>query len=203
MKRILLFICVLVFAPIASRAQQPSPCLQLSQVKVDGHVLHQNGAARVQLVFTAQHCYVDSGSPLGAQMPEFGVESQTGLGIEMGASGAARFDQSAVPGLLRAQEISLDLNVVTSPELELGEHKVPGVVRYQVIDEMGNRSPETLSFDIPLKVDTPRTKPAPSSYDKPGDFFDKHPIWTKVLIPVLIVAFIPLFIIASAMGDGC
>jgi hypothetical protein len=200
MKRLILFVIAIA---AAAQAQQPTPCLKLKKVKIDGHVLHQNGAARVQLVFTAQHCYVYSGSPLGAQMPEFEVESQPGLGIEMGASGAARFDQST-GDFLRAQEISLDLNVLASPELELGEHKVPGVVRYQVIDEVGNLSPETLSFDIPLKVDTPRTKPAAGSYGKPGDFFDKHPIWTKALIPVLIVAFIPLFIIASAMGwDGC
>ncbi len=202
MKRLLLFLVALT---AAAQAQQPEPCLKLSKVKVDGHELHQNGAAIVHLVFTARDCYVYSGTPLRAQMPEFEVESQPGLQIEMGPRGAARFDQSTVhTGSLRAQEISLDLNVISSPELELGEHKVPGVAHYQVVDEMGNRSPENLAFHIPLKVDTPRTKPATSSYDKPGNFSDKHPVWAKVLLPLEIVAFIPLFILAGLMGwDGC
>jgi|ERR1051326_83346 hypothetical protein len=205
MKHLILIVAIL---SSMAQAQQSVPCLKLSKVKIDGKVLHQNSATRVDLAFEGKHCYVFNGAPDQARAwPDFDIPSAPGVSVEIGGTEAARFDQSTVSaGILRAQEVSVTLNVIAQPGLELGEHKLPGQVRYKVMDGLGNVSEETLAFEVPLKVDKPKTTPTANSYDKPGpDFFDRHPVWSKILIPFEIVAFIPLYLIdAIFLGwDGC
>lgn len=189
----------------AVHAQQPAPCLKLTKVKVDNHVLHQNSATQVQLTFEGQHCYVFSGSIARPnEWPFIDFESVPGITIEdTHGIDASRLDQSgAIP--FRAQALTETFTMIAGSGLELGEHKIPGHIHYKVVDGQGNMSDETLAFEIPLKVKEPKIlKPGP--YDRPDlSFSDKHPVWNKILLPLEIIAFIPLFILAGLIsGESC
>jgi len=202
-----LILLIVIMAGAATQAQQTRPCLKLSKVKIADKVLHQNGTAQVELTFEGQHCYVFNGAPDQARAwPEFELQPVSGLDTRVTGRGAARFDQTTVGAqIFRAQEISATLQVAVAPDLSLGKHSLPGQVRYNVMDGLGNVSEETLAFDVPLKVEGPSKHASSAGFNRPPDFFERHPVWSKVLIPFAIVAFIPLSLIeAIILGwDGC
>lgn len=193
-----------ILAATVAHAQQTAPCLKLTKVKVDNHVLHQNSATQIKLTFEGQHCYVFSGSIARPnEWPFIDFEGVPGIAIESTHGlDAARLDQSSAgAGTFRAQELSASFNVIAFPGLELGEHKIPGHIHYQVVDSQGNMSDETLAFEFPLQVKEPQ-RISPTYYDRPPvGFAEKHPVWNKVLLPLVIIAFIPLFILAGLVSD--
>jgi hypothetical protein len=119
--------------------------------------------------------------------------------------GAMRLDQSAISAqVLKAREILSTVSVTASPDATLGEHALAGTVRYKVIDEQGSVSDEVASFDIPIQV----APPAPVAPAAGKSFDENHPVLSKALLPLEVVALIALFplaLIAYVVGnwDGC
>jgi hypothetical protein len=195
----------LIFLPIAlaaslAHAQQPTPCLKLSHVKVDRKVLYQDGTTEVRLNFKARDCYVLTESvALGRQRPIVELQNEPGLKTQVGAIGAFRFDpDTAGATIFRAREITATLNLTATQEATLGQRKVPGTVRYKIVDRQGNVSDEVLSFDLPIKVKRSLAIPRP-----PG-FQEHHPVWTKtVLLPLAVIgliALLPVAIVLALLG---
>jgi hypothetical protein len=176
------------------------PCLKLSRVKVDKKALHQNSTSRVELIFEGRNCYVFNGAPDQLrQWPDFDIQGDPGLDVRVTARGASHFDQTTVhDGTFKAQQISVTLEVAVAPGSAQGEHKLPGQLRYKVMDGPGNVSEETLTFAAPLKVEGPNKPAGP-------DFIQRHPVWARVLLPFEIIAIIPLYLIDTIFlgWDGC
>jgi hypothetical protein len=202
--RVLIFLAITLAASFV-QAQQSAPCLKLSQVKVEHRVLHQDSTMRIKLKFEAQKfagkkCYVFTESPaLGKQMPTLEVQNEQSLTAHVGAVEVSRLDLSTVgASIIKAQEISTIVTVSASPDATLGERKLAGTVRYKIIDSQGNIADESLSFDLPIKVEPART------FSKPPGFAERHPVWTKTVVwPLAIVGAIvllPIFILAEIMG---
>ena len=195
----LIFLSIALAASLA-HAQQPTPCLKLSHVKVDRKVLYQDGTAEVRLNFKARDCYVLTESvALGPQRPIVELQNEPGLKTQVGAIGAFRFDpDTAGATIFRAREITATLNLAATQEAALGQRKIPGTIRYKVVDRQGNVSDEVLSFDLPIKVERALSIPRP-----PG-FMDRHPVWTKtVLLPLAVIAAIallPVVIVLTLLG---
>jgi hypothetical protein len=200
MKTLILFALTLV---AAAQAQQPAPCLELKQVRVDHRVLHQGQTTDIKLKFEArksgpQNCHVLLESPVFArQLPVLEIQDAPGVSAKVKSVGPFRFDQPS-SGTLKARGISATVALTTSLDAIPGEHKLAGTVRYKVINSQGEVSDELLSFDVPIKVE-----PARAGANAPS-FPERHPVWAKVLLPFEIIAMVPLFILAGLMGwDGC
>lgn len=187
-----------------AQAQQLAPCLKLSKVETETHVLHRSSGTDVKLTFAGQHCYVLCDPPsLGPLRPVVEMQSEPGLFVTTESPELSGFDQTALnTSILKAEEVSVTLHLAASSELALGEHKVPGVVRYRTIDGLGNLSDETLAFDFPITIAQAEhmTEIKPVRAVEPS-FSQRHPVWSKVLLPFEGIA---LFILATLMGwDGC
>jgi len=196
------FVLLIGLACAAAQAQQ-APCLKLHSAKLKDHVLRQGSTAVMELVFLSRGCYVFNGSPANRVWPALEIASEPGLTSRARGAGAANFDESTLAfGLLRAQEVRLDVDLQASPDLRVGEHKLTGVLHYQVIDERGNLSDQTLDLEKTFKVDVPK---APEGLMPPGPgFSDRHPVWAKVLLPFEIIALFPLWILAGLIsGESC
>lgn len=203
MKTMILFALTLA---AAAHAQQPAPCLELKQVKVDHRVLYQGGTTDIKLKFEArksgpQNCRVLAESPaLGRQRPALEIQDSPGVSAKLKSVGALRFDQSS-SATLKAREISATVALTTSLDAIPGEHKLAGTVRYKVTNSQGDVSDEVLSFDVPVKVEPARARANAQSFPR------RHPVWDKVLLPfeiVALIALLPLVIIAGITGwDGC
>jgi hypothetical protein len=205
MKRLILFFIGLA---AAAQAQQPKPCLKLSQVKVDHQYLRQGSATDVKLKFETKDCYVlTETQDLGRQMPTLEVQSQPGIDASVRMVGAMGLDQSTISDqLLKAREILSTVSVTASPDVSLGQHALTGTVRYKVMDEQGNVSDEVASFDVPVWVDTPAHAPVSPAAGK--SFDEQHPVLSKSLIPLevlAVIALFPLVLVAYIAGnwDGC
>jgi hypothetical protein len=193
----LIFLSLALAAAVA-HAQQPAPCLKLSQVKVNQGAVHQDGATEIRLKFAAQkfgekHCRVLTESPdLGQQTPILEIQDETGLTAQVAAVGALRLDQSTIGAtILKAQEISATLNIAATHQASLGKHKLAGTIRYKVTDNEGSVSEEVLSFNVPIKVE--HSIPAPG-------FMDRHPVWTRtVVLPLAVIAAIALLPVAIVL----
>lgn len=200
MKRLILALLALM---TTAYAQQPAPCLKLSQVKVDHQSLHQSGTTDVKLKFEAKDCYVLTETPdLGRQMPVLELQSWQGINTKVRTVGAMRLDQSTISeSVLKAKEILSTASVTATPDASLGEHVLAGTIRYKVMDEQGNVSDEIASFDVPIKVEPPA--PAPSANN--ASFDEEHPVLSKALIPLEVIALIALFplaLVAYIAGNG-
>jgi hypothetical protein len=107
MKTLILFALMLA---AAAQAQQPAPCLELKQVKVNHRVLHQGQMTDIKLKFEArksgpQNCRVLLESPaLGRQMPALEIQDSPDVSATLNSVGALRFDQPS-SGMLKAREI--------------------------------------------------------------------------------------------------
>jgi hypothetical protein len=204
MKPLILFALTLA---ATAQAQQPAPCLKLSKMEMETHVLRQSSGTDVKLTFTGQHCYVFSESPsLGRILPVIEMQSEPGLHVTTDGPELSRFDQTTVSAFIfRAEEVSVTLHLAAASDLALGEHKLPGLVRYKTMDGLGNVSDETLAFDFPIIIaqaeHMAKIKPVRASE---LSFAERHPVWDKVLLPLKIIAFIPLFILAGLVsGSSC
>ena len=71
-----------------------------------------------------------------------------------------------------------------------GKHTLAGVLHYQVIDERGNLSDETLDLAKTFKVGVP----------KGPEFSERHPVWANVLFQLEMIALFPLWLL-SGMFD--
>lgn len=195
-----LFILLIALAT-GAHAQQTTPCLKLEKTEVEKRVLHQNGATQATLTFESKHCYVlGKAENIGRQGPVLEVTLPPGISVTVEGIGVVLFDpaKGSLADFKRGQ-IAANLQLTATPEAGLGKHSLPVLMHYQVMDGLGNIHDETLAFGIPVKV-------APAEHiSQPGPgFSERHPVWSKVLLPFEIIAFIPLFILAGLMGwDGC
>lgn len=184
------------------QAQQPAPCLQLTQAKVDHRVLRRGAATDVKLKFEAgKHnggpCYVVTESAaVGSHLPVLEIQNAPGVSAKVGVVGALRFDQASVgSATVKAQEISATIILTASSAATLGEHTLAGTVRYKSIDIQGNVSDEALSFDVPIKVEQAKSNTP--------EFPERHPVWARVLLPfeiLALIALLPLVIVAELAG---
>ena len=173
----------------AAQAQQ-APCLKLHSAKLKYGELHQGSTAFMELVFRARDCYVFNGALNNRVWPTLEITGESGLTSKTSDVIALKFDDTAkAAGLLRAQEIHLYLDLQASPDLRVGEHTLAGALRYQVVDERGNLSDETLDLTKTFKVDK-------ALQSGPG-FYERHPRWAKVLLPLEIIALLPLWIVSG------
>src|SRR5262249_47187873 len=103
MKRLILAVLALM---TAAYAQQPEPCLKLSQVKVDHQVLHQSATTDVKLKFEAKdYCVLTETPDLGRQMPVIELQSGSEINTKVRMVGAMRLDQSTISeSVLKAKE---------------------------------------------------------------------------------------------------
>jgi hypothetical protein len=195
-----LFVLLLALAT-GARAQQPTPCLKVTKIKVEKGVLRQDGATQATLTFEGKHCYVLTESKnIGRQGPVLEVTTPPGISASVESVGVVLFDSAKVRlADFKAGQIAANLNLAATPEAALGRHSLPVLVYYQVMDTMGNVHDETLAFSVPVKVAQAEHIRPPG----PG-FAARHPVWAKVLLPFEIIAMAPLFILAGLMGwDGC
>ena len=195
-----LFVLIMALAT-GAYAQQPTPCLKLKKTEIEKHVLHQDGATQATLTFEAKHCYVlNESKNIGRQGPVLEVASPPGVSATVESVGAVLFDPTKVRlADFKDGQIAATLNLAATPEAPLGKHSLPVLVRYQVMDSLGNVSDETLTFNMPIKVAQAEHVRQPVA-----PFEERHPVWAKVLLPFEIIALFPLVILAGLMGwDGC
>jgi len=190
-----LFILLMALAT-GAHAQQPTPCLKLN--KIEKPVLHQNGATQAILTFEAKHCYVlNESKNIGRQGPVLEITPPSGITATVEDIGVALFNPAK--GTLvdfKPGQIAAKLSLTATPEAPLGKHSLPVLMHYQVMDSLGNVHDETLPFNMSIKV-------AQAEHVRPP-FKERHPVWAKVLLPLEIIAFVPLYILAGLMGwDGC
>ena len=136
----------------SAHAQQPAPCLKLSKIKIDRHMLHQQDETMAQLTFKAHGCYVLHGN----ELPVMTFETKPELDVTLSNTRFGRLDpSSAGTGTEKAQEMLVWLRFIASPDLAVGEHTLRGLLTYKVADKSGNVSSETLAIAIPFKVAPP------------------------------------------------
>jgi hypothetical protein len=188
MKGLILLAIVLA---TAAQAQQQAPCLRLSKIRVERNVLHQNGETEAHLTFQGKNCYVVTQSvSLGKQWPvvELDKEPEPGLFAMAFVVRASEFDQSrALLEDFRAQKISVALHLTATQDLPVGQHKVPALLRYKVIDAASNVSEETLAFDVSIKVDTPESVNSPHS-EESGFVHGLKMVGEGIVIVPLLIA---------------
>jgi hypothetical protein len=92
-----------------AQAQQLAPCLKLSKVETETHVLHRSSGTDVKLTFAGQHCYVLSDPPsLGPLRPVVEMQSEPGLFVTTESPELSGFDQTALnTSILKAEEVSV------------------------------------------------------------------------------------------------
>ncbi len=149
MKRILPFIFALALAPMVSRAQEPQRCLELKNVKIAGHNLRPGNDAHAELAFKARDCQLVD----GPEKPIMTLEAESGMSA---TPSKLRFQHHGAPiagtTAMKAKELSVEIKLATAWGLPSGEHKVQGVVNYQVVDGTGTIKPESLTFAFPFQV---------------------------------------------------
>ncbi len=144
-----LLLLVIAIATCAAHAQQPTPCLKLSKVKIDRHVLHQQDETMAQLTFKTHGCYVLHGN----ELPVMTFETKPELDVTLSNTRFAQLDpSSAGTATEKAQEMLVSLKLIASPDLAVGEHTLRGLLTCNVADKSGNVSSETLAIAIPFKV---------------------------------------------------
>ena len=189
---------LIVLAAAGARAQSPTPCLKLKKVKVENHVLHQNSETDVTLVFAPKHCSVLRGvhAP-GTYWPDLEIQSEPELTASQRDLPLPGPEPAAADAFSSREEVLAKVHLSASGNLVLGAHRLPGVVHYKVIDNLGNVSDESLSFEVPITVARPEPVRLP--------FEERHPVWAKVLFPFEMIALFPLVIVVGLLTgwDGC
>jgi hypothetical protein len=175
----------------AAQAQQRTPCLKLSKVKIERHVLQQQDETVAFLNFKTQGCFILKGS----QMPRVEFEAEPGLDITLVDIRFGDIDpSSAGTDAVRIRQVVVVLKMTASRDLPLGEKTLRGVMTYSVADKLGNVSPATLSLTVPFKVVPHQTHKQHSPF--------VNGFITSVEIIGLVV-FSPLLFIFCLFNDGC
>ena len=149
-----LLVLLIITASWTAKAQQPPSCLKLSKIKIADHLLHRAGETRAELTFKAGDCYV-----VVARFDRTAVtfEDEPGLQADLNSTGFSHIDQLSVgTPMVKAQEMSVMIELKASPDLPLGEHSLHALVTYQRLDSSGAVVPETLAVQIPFKVAAPK-----------------------------------------------
>ena len=190
-----LFLALIVLAACAAQAQPLSPCLKLTKVEIDHHMLRQQDESKATLSFKAQNCYILD-SPQG---PAAMFEDLPGLDIVTEETRFARFNVGG-PLVMRARELSMSWRLTASPDLSVGEHTLHALLIYYAADKSGKIFRETLAFELPLKVAPPKAYHPPKmpaalvrALETAGDA-----LATLLEIPIWIV-----LTIACALGGDC
>jgi hypothetical protein len=194
MKSTLLLIVVL--ASCAAQAQQPANCLQLKKVKIADHVLHQEGATWAELTLKAKDCSVveehDRTTVTFASRPGLDVTPQD-IGFKRSD------DESGGNPPASVKEVTVTLRLIASPDLPLGESTMHGMLTYLAVNGAGAVSPETLAFDIPLKVAPPKPyKP----HDEPSAFMKGLKQTGVIALEAIVVVPVMLFMLIYCPISG-
>ena len=166
MKHMILLIAILVCS--AQAQPQPANCLQLKKVKI-GHLLHQEGVTWAELTLKTKDCSV---------VEEHGrltvtFATKPGLDVTLQDIGFKRSDDESganSPAEVKVKEVSVTLRLIASPDLPVGESTLHGMLSYLAVNHAGAVSPETLAFDIPLKVAPPKPYKPYKPHDEPSAF---------------------------------
>jgi hypothetical protein len=166
MKHMILLIAILACS--AQAQQQPANCLQLKKVKI-GHLLHQEGVTWAELTLKTKDCsVVEEHDRLTVTFA-----SKPGLDVTLQDIGFKRSDDGSggnSPAEVKVKEVSVTLRLMASPDLPVGENTLHGMLSYLAVNHAGAVSPETLAFDIPLKVAPPKPYKPYKPHDEPSAF---------------------------------
>ena len=183
MKHMILVIAVL--AGSAQAQQQPANCLELKKVKIADHVLHQQGQTQAELTLKVKNCSIVEEHA----QTTVTFESKPGLDITLDDIAFRRFDDGSVgESSTKVKEVSVSLKLTASPDLPVGESTLHGMLTYQAANG-GVGAPETLDFNVPLKVAPPKPYQPPK---KPSGFVKGLEIAAEIVvgIPLLLVMMI-------------
>jgi hypothetical protein len=182
------FAVLIALACGAAQAQQP--CLRLSKVVISNHFVRQQEDTVAKLTFKTRNCAIAEVRDGTSVM----FESLPGLDVVVSEVGFKHTDNArAATGVVKAQELSLSLKLLASPDLAVGEHTLRSFLAYQVIDGSGNPAPEAQMISFPFKVipHKPYKKVALPDYDRPHqDSAFVHGLKTAGMV----VAVIPILI---------
>jgi hypothetical protein len=166
MKHMILLIAILACS--AQAQQQSANCLQLKKVKIS-HILHQEGVTWAELTLKTKDCsVVEEHDRLTVTFA-----SKPGLDVTLQDIGFKRSDDgngANSPAEVKVKEVSVILRLVASPDLPVGENTLHGMLSYRAVNHTGAVSPETLAFDIPLKVAPPKPYKPYKPHDEPSAF---------------------------------
>jgi hypothetical protein len=190
-----LLISLIAIAACTAQAQQPGPCLKLSKVRIDRHVLHQQDETTGQLTFKTRGCYILHGN----ELPVMTFEPKPELDVTLSNARFGRVDPSSVgTATEKAEEMLVTLRFIASPDLAVGEHTLRALLTYNVEDKSGKVSSEALAIAIPFKVapHKPYEKVALPENDRPHE---ESAFVHGLKIAGMIVVGIPLFIALAVM----
>jgi hypothetical protein len=189
---------VVVFASYAAHAQQPANCLQLKKVKIADHVLHQEGATWAELTLKEKDCSVVEEHDRIAVT----FASKPGLDVTLQDIGFKRSDDESgenPPAKSKVKEVTVTIRLLASPDLPLGESTMHGMLTYLAVNRAGAVSPETLAFDIPLKVAPPKPyKP----HAEPSGFMKGLKQTGVVALEAIIIVPVMLFMLVYCPISG-
>jgi len=187
MKHLILIVAMLV---ASARAQQAGPanCLQLQRVKVDHHLLHQQGETVAELTFKARNCYVVA----AAEKPDLAFAAEPGLFVLVKDLSFKHEDEQN-PG--RAKEMFVSVTLSASLTVPVGEHQLRGIIKYQTVNSAGDVTPESLAIAIPFKV-------APPKVEHPwrAEFRDGLELFGEVLVGIVVL---PIMLIYCPLSGQC
>lgn len=153
MKHLILIIAILTGSThVVAQAQQFAHCLELKNVKLASHVLHQWGDTRAELTFKARNCQVVD----APQRASIVWETQPGLRAEVSSVGLEDIDQQSAhqpPFRAGKMTITVKLDAVNPP---VGEHELRGIVTYQAVNSAGVTATESLPISMQFKVGPPK-----------------------------------------------
>lgn len=149
MKHLILVIAILT-AAAQLQAQQPASCLELKKIKIDHHLLHQQGETQAELTFKARRCSVLQ----GPEKPDLAFASEPGISVQVREVTFIPVDDRSSG---RAKEMRVSVRLVASPETLVGEHQLHGIMKYQIANSAGDVTPESLAISIPFKVAPPKS----------------------------------------------
>jgi len=189
MKRILLFICVLMFAPIASRAQGPPKCMELKKVKIEGHVLRQMESTQAVLIFKVRNCEIIE------ERGQTSVIFESIPGLDVTVEDVVFRRQE---GGNRVNEVRVTLKLTASPDLLIGETTLHGMLTYQAV-RARIAAPTTVSLSIPLKVGLPLAKQPNQS----NAFVNGLKIAGEVVVGIPLLLFMMVYCPISGQCPDC
>lgn len=199
MKSTLLLIVVL--ASCVAHAQQPANCLQLKKVKIADHVLHQEGVTWAELTLKAKDCSVveehDRTTVTFASKPGLDVALQN-----IGFKSSDDEGRGNPPAKIKVKEVTVTLRLLASSDLPLGESTMHGMLTYLAVNRAGAVSPETLAFDIPLKVAPPKPYEPYKPHGEPSGFMKGLKQTGVVALGAIIIVPLMLFMLIYCPISG-
>ena len=205
MKHLILLIAILACSAQAQAQSQPANCLQLKKVKIN-RLLHQEEVTWAELTLKTKDCsVVEEHDRLTVTFV-----GKPGLDVTLQDIGFKRSDDESggnSPAEVKVKEVSVTLRLMAAPDLPVGESTLHGMLTYLAVDHAGAVSPETLAFDIPLRVAPPKPYKPYKPQDKPSAFMkglkQTGVIALEAIIPVPALLFMLIYCPISGDCPTC